>query len=334
MTDKIKMDKKKVKKEKDEDKLEIEEYFETEGLDEMNEKVLVKKKIETEGEVTFIVKNNAGRSLELTIPADMWELWTMSGDYFVRGGRVPTYEDVRVAMDKMDRVISFLDKEIERYGGETSASGGLIKLVEDSIKQSMETALLNLITQPTIDDRIVMREQFKEEFNWGELREQIAELVSKVMGRPKEEVMATIQRLDKGEFKTLYHQTGSIKETFETALGRKGLKISSIKYTAKEKGTKILKGYTEVDRGSHVERVAKYETSVSQVFDSMSTQGGDDLSVGGMDRYTYEARINRMCSVVPQDTIKRYGRETVKSIIDITAKVVMQELIADKEDKS
>ncbi len=276
--DKLKEDLEKVKKDegekgKDEEK----------DIEELNKDYLEDEKVLLE------ITDDTGEKTTIEISRKVLEAIKYAGEL-----KNMDYESIKEEME-------LLRKEIEALDTEENQEKAQILVIINLMENALRTLSLNIaIEYKGLDETgrqvFEIREEFKKDFNWDELKDIISAIVSAETG---EEFV--IENADIS--KVLKH----VEEVFLD------LEAHNIEIVDKEgKYTK----FKAKEAGSHVELITEEETGLVQDIQLSETT----LKIKGDTEPLYEKALN----VVPIETRQRLGDENVKLIIKSVVEVYVK----------
>ena len=204
------------------------------------------------------------------------------------------YESIKEEME-------LLRKEIENLDTEENQEKAQILVIINLMENALKTLSLNIaIEYKGVDEKgrqiFEIREEFKRDFNWNELKDIISAIVSAETG---EEFV--IENADIG--KVLKH----VEEVF--------LNLEAYNVEIVDKEGKYTK-FKAKEAGSHVELIPEEETGLVQGIQLTETT----LKIKGDTEPLYEKAVN----VVPIETRERLGDENVKLIIKSIVEVYVR----------
>ncbi len=294
-----------------------------EGKSEELEKLFGKERVKEKEEIELKVTDDSGNEVTLRVSKDVFEVWRYGGEFFIRGGAVPRFEDVVGALERFSEVIEEIDTSANRE--EDPGKRGLLYTVAESIENSVRDAVVSLIMEPK-EDTAIMREEFKEKFNWEGMKEDVIALVAKLTGKPVEEVIQAVERLEKGSSRAVEHVTVEVP-TLQKVLEKSGVRVKSIKVIGNTSSLGVTFHRT-VERGSHTE--IRTET-MKKVVDTYNTAFSEANVQGGISRDEFNEKISEIAGSVPSETIETMGQKQVETVVKTVVDVVLAETLEGGE---
>ncbi len=308
---------KKKEREKDGSKIRIESDFEKYfKLDKLNEKVLER----GSRTLKINVSDEAGHEVDLELPLEVYEVWKHSGEYFVRGGRIATDEDVVSALEKVKIVENAIEDQISNTQNE--GKRGLLGAIKESILRSTKDAITNLIFVPDENNRIHLRERFKEEFAWEKISIPLAKLALRMNGYEgsDENIQKVLERMG-NEFKGLEHVV-EYNSSLKGILQEGGVKIKSIKINTSKGDVEIVEKFYEKEVGSSTKIEAETSRTIKEIINSNFNP--QEIGSNTVSREEYGETINKVSGLIPEKTKETYGDKT-DEILTTLAEVMLAE---------
>ncbi len=238
-------------------------------------------------------RDGKARISKVEIPADMLLAMKYAGEH-----ANADYDAVKDEIEKLDEGLEMLKGQLGKDLLEGEVINNQIDAFVGVVERTKEQMYLNMALEWRGKDEFALREKFKEEFNFEEIKPIVKKLVAMEVGKE-----VRLEDIELG--KALVHKN-------EVLLDVEGLGLGKI---STETDEEILYRIRERDMGSHIEfrvEATKVKRGERRVMDLIS-EGG--VSIRGKNKL-YKDAIDK----VPAEVKKRLGEEKVEGVLKAVVK--------------